>query len=90
MQVLIATPTPAPIPAVVFRQKNSHYLIEDPQTKLCIRLHCEPTPAGDALRIVPRLSERAHASPFPSHEAAAVAFAHYLGGCAMDIVRVDA
>lgn len=78
------------IPAVRVRQKDSVYRIEDPQSQLCVRLHCEPATADTAPHITPRLTRRELSTWFTTHAQAAEAFARYIGVAALEIVRSDA
>lgn len=68
--------------------KTSIYVIEEPSTGLCLRV--PPAPAPDQPPQPPRLTPRAVATWFPTHEAAAATFAALLGAAPLDIVRVDA
>lgn len=76
--------------AIRVRPKDAHYRIEDPATNLCIRLDAVPAEAADAPKIVPRLTDGGTATWFPSWKQAAEAFARYLPGQPLQIVRVDA
>lgn len=69
---------------------GSTYRLEHADSKLSIRLHCEPSPIGGALRIVPQLSRAAKTSRFVNREAAELVAATYLPHTAVEIVRVDA
>lgn len=76
--------------AVRVRPKDAHYRIEDPQSGLCIRLHSIPADAPDAPKVVGRLTAGDTATWFASWRQAAEAFARYLPGQPLQIVRVDA
>jgi hypothetical protein len=75
--------TPAP------RGIQSTYRLEHCESRLCIRLHCEPALTGDTPRIVPQLARADRASRFPDHDAAALIAATYLPHLPVEIVRVD-
>lgn len=69
---------------------SSIYRLEHADSQLCIRLHCEPSPFGGHLRIVPKLSLANRASRFVNREDAELVAATYLPHTAVEIVRVDA
>jgi hypothetical protein len=69
---------------------GSTYRIEHADSKLSIRLHCEPAPIGNGLRIVPQLSQAHRASRFITRDAAELVAATYLPHTPVEIVRVDA
>jgi hypothetical protein len=69
---------------------DGNYRIEHYHTRTCIRLHCEPAPAGDAPSIVAERCPPQQATRFPSREAAEAAAHRYLPYAPVEIVRVDA
>lgn len=81
MQPQTATPRPTP---------GSTYRLDHADSRLSIRLHCEPSPIGGDLRIVPQLSLPQKASRFVDREAAELVAATYLPHTPVEIVRVDA
>lgn len=60
------------------------------QRALSIRLHCAASPLNNAPQILAQPCRPDQATRFVSHEAAAVAHAHYLPHTPVEIVRVDA
>lgn len=70
--------------------RETHYRIEDPQTGLCIRLHTVPAEPAEAPKIAARFTDGGTATWFPNWRSAAEAFARYLPGQPLNIVRVDA
>ena len=69
---------------------GSTYRLDHADSRLSIRLHCEPAPIGGGLRIVPQLSLAHRASRFVNREAAELVAATYLPHTPVEIVRVDA
>lgn len=70
--------------------RNSTWRLEHCHSSLCIRLHCEPTPAHERPRIVPQLTRADRANRFISREVAELIAATYLPHTPVEIVRVDA
>lgn len=73
------------------RAKISTYRLDlAEQRALSIRLHCAASPLNNAPQILAQPCRPDQATRFVSHEAAAVAHAHYLPHTPVEIVRVDA
>lgn len=72
------------------RFKDAQYLLEDPVSGMCIRLHSLPVTSHQAPQIVPRLTHTRAATCFPTRRLAEQAQARYVAGQPLEIVRRDA
>lgn len=81
---------PCTFPAARITQRGTVYRIEDPDSRLCVRLYCAPGPAAAAPRITARLTRPELASWFATRTRAAEAFARFIGIAPLEIVRSDA
>ncbi len=68
---------------------RSYHRIQDVESQLYVRFSWKFTDSGKPI-VRARLTRRDHASRFPSHAAAAEAFASYIGAAPLEIVRCDA
>jgi hypothetical protein len=71
-------------------QSDSTYRLEHCEHQLPIRLFAPAQPAGEPLRVIPRLCKPAKATRFVSRAAAALIAARFFPTVPVEIVRVDA
>ena len=77
-------------PSLRVRPKDTHWRIEEPNSRLCVRFYSIPAAADEAPRIVPKLVPGKVACWFVSRDQAVEFFTRFLAGQALEIVRFDA